>query len=64
MCFRRNEGKCAICFIPSITIATDAGNTVSTQVILGLIGKSTYFISNFELKILKTKFFFLSPVLA
>ena len=36
MCFRRNEGKCAICFIPSITIATDAGNTVSTQVI-GLI---------------------------
>ena len=63
MCFRRNEGKCAICFIPSITIATDAGNTVSTQVI-GLIGKSTYFISNFELKILKSKFFFLSPVLA
>ena len=57
MCFRRNEGKCAICFIPSITISRDGGNTVSTQVI-GLIGKSTYFISNFELKILKSKFFF------
>jgi len=36
MCFRRNEGKCAICFIPSITISTDAGNTVSTQSSFGL----------------------------
>ena len=57
MCFRRNEGKCAICFIPSITIATDAGNTVSTQVI-GLIWKRTSFISNFEAKILKSKYCF------
>ena len=32
ICFRRASGMCGVCFIPSITIATTAGNTASTQV--------------------------------
>ncbi len=36
ICFRRESGMCAICYIPAIAIGTVAGNTVNTQSSFGL----------------------------
>jgi len=35
-CFRREIGRCAICYIPSVTIATTAANVAATQSSFGL----------------------------
>jgi len=35
-CFRREVGRCAICYIPSVTIATTAANVAATQSSFGI----------------------------
>jgi len=35
-CFRREVGRCAICYIPSVTIATSAANVAATQSSFGI----------------------------
>jgi len=35
-CFRREVGRCSICYIPSVTIATTAAQTIATQSSFGI----------------------------